>query len=130
MPIILIKTDSHHKINRKRIKKTIEGYLSKKRANGKIEVSVNIVGDRMMKILNTKYRTMEETTPVLTFPQYSQNREKPFVSSPDDVLRLGDIVISYPQAINIAQEENKLVDDVVDELIEHGMSQLFGNNHE
>ena len=39
-------------------------------------------------------------------------------------------VISYPVVIKEASVEEKLVDDKVDELIEHGMLHLLGINHE
>ena len=48
----------------------------------------------------------------------------------NDVLRLGDIVLSYPQVINDAVRDEMLVDDKVDELIEHGLMHLLGIHHE
>ena len=48
--------------------------------------------------------------------------------SPDNVLRLGDIVISYPQARKLAAAEEKLMDEKINELIEYGMEKLLGNN--
>ncbi|MBM3283437.1 rRNA maturation RNAse YbeY, partial [Candidatus Gottesmanbacteria bacterium] len=51
----------------------------------------------------------------------------PFIDPPDNILRLGDVVVSYPQVIEAAYQENKLVDDKIDELIIHGLSNLLGN---
>ncbi len=127
---VLIKSDSHHKVDRARIKKTVESFLSQRKVKGNIEVSISIVGDRMMKKLNKKYRGIDETTDVLSFSQIEQAGSQFFVPPPDDVLRLGDIVISYPQAIEEAIAENKMVDDKIDELITHGLKHLFGNHHE
>jgi len=42
---------------------------------------------------------------------------------------LGDIVVSYPQAVKEATEENKLVDDKIVELVLHGLEHLLGNHH-
>ncbi|OGG27032.1 rRNA maturation RNase YbeY [Candidatus Gottesmanbacteria bacterium RIFCSPLOWO2_01_FULL_39_12b] len=128
---ILIKTDSHYRVNRDRIRKIIENCILERKAKGKIEVSVSIIGDRMMRQLNYKYRNIDESTDVLSFPLSEEtDKTQPFLDSPDSVLRLGDIVISYPQAVEEAIEENKLVDDKIDELVRHAMTHLFGNHHQ
>lgn len=130
MTAVLIKTESHYTVDRKRVRKTVEKVLSEKGVSGKVEVSVNIVGDRMMRNLNKKYRNLDEVTDVLSFSLADEIKNKPFVDPPDKVLRLGDIVISYPQAREDASFENILVDDKIDELVEHGMLHLLGQHHE
>lgn len=127
---VFVKTESHYTIDRSRIRKTIAKILSSRGVKGHVEVSVSIVGDRLMKQLNLKYRELNETTDVLSFPFGSQDPHKPFIDPPDDVLRLGDVVISYPAAREDARQENKMVDDKIDELISHGMMHLLGNHHE
>lgn len=108
----------------------MEKILLEKGVKGKTEVSVNIIGDRMMRNLNKKYRNLDETTDVLSFPLAEEIEHKPFVDPPDKILRLGDVVISYPQAREDASDENTLVDDKIDELVEHGMLHLLGQHHE
>lgn len=130
MVTVLFKTESHYTVDRTRVKETIERILHDRGVTGKIEISVSIVGDRFMRQLNNKYRRLDETTTVLAFPMQEINKEVPFVDPPDNVLRLGDIVISYPQARERASEDNRMVDDEVDLLIEHGMGHLLGNNQE
>ena len=56
--------------------------------------------------------------------EFSKNST--FIDPPDDVLRLGDIIISYPQVIERARDEEMLVDDKIDELIVHGLKNLMG----
>jgi probable rRNA maturation factor len=53
----------------------------------------------------------------------------PFVDVPDGVLRLGDLVVSFPEAVREATEENKLVDDKIVELVLHGLDHLLGIHH-
>lgn len=127
---VLIKTESHYTVDRKRIRNTIEKVLKDKGVKGKVEVSVNIVGDRLMRELNSKYRNLDETTDVLSFPLSDEVADAPFADPPDDTLRLGDIIISYPQAREDAREENKMVDDKIDELVEHSMLHLLGQHHD
>lgn len=123
---ILIKTESHYRVNRRRIRNFIEKMLKERLVKTSTEISINVVGDRLMKSLNKKYRNLDQTTVVLAFPM-SEKKEGDhfFVSPPDGILRLGDIVISYPQARNLAADENMLMDDKIDELIEHGMNNLL-----
>lgn len=127
---VLIKSESHYTVDRDRIRNYIGKFLAGKGVNGKIEVSVSIIGDRLMKKLNEKYRNIPEPTDVLSFPLADEVKYKPFADPPDNVLRLGDIVISYPQAREDAIAENKLVDDKIDELVEHSMLHLLGQHHD
>jgi len=127
---IFIKSESRYPINRKKIREWVKKILKEKKIIDEVEIAVIVVGDRKMKGLNKKYRGIEEATPVLAFPleELKGGRKFPLpFSSPDDVLRLGDIVISYPQAVQLAIDEEKLVDEKMNELVEHGMGKLLGN---
>lgn len=126
---VLFQTETHFPVSRKKIRQAIIDVLG-----GKIkrdsEVSVSIIGDRRMKELNAKYRHIDATTDVLSFPlNDSSQYQGAFVESPDRVLRLGDIVVSFPQAVLEATEENKLVDDTIIELVLHGLNHLLGIHH-
>lgn len=123
---VLLFVESRYKANRKRIISTVSNLLREHNISGPVEVSVAIVGDRKMKALNKKYRGLEGTTNVLTF---SLSEGSPTVL-PTEVLKLGDVVISYPQVINEAAEEELLVDDKIDELVKHGVLHLLGIHHE
>ena len=127
---VLIKTDSHFQVERKRIRKLIEELLKKEGVKGKVEISIAIIGDRLMKKLNKKYRSLDETGDVLSFPISNLTTKNQFIDPPDGVLRLGDIVISYPQAVEDAKLLNRLVDVIIDELIIHGLQHLLGQHHE
>ena len=127
---VLFQTESHFPVDRKKVKEAIETALVGQ-VHRDAEVSVSIVGDRQMKALNSKYRNLDKTTDVLSFglndPTVKVTDQ--FVEAPDDVLRLGDIVVSYPQAVSEAREENKLVDDEIVFLVLHGLDHLLGKHH-
>jgi probable rRNA maturation factor len=131
MITILFQTETHYPVNRKKVRDAITAVLENN-IKHTAEVSVTIVGDRRMKELNSTYRKIDATTDVLSFPlnDPSSPRGQGFVSAPDRVLRLGDIIISYPQAVAAAAEENKLVDDVIVFLALHGLNHLLGIHHE
>ncbi len=138
MITVLIYKESRFPTDRLRLKTFVQKYLGA-RIKGKIEVSVSIVGDRKMRQLNTKYRKLGETTDVLSFPlsdpQVTSREDvrvgfSPARSAPDDVLRLGDVIVSYPQAVLAAAENNTLVDQKIEELVAHGLNHLLGIHHE
>lgn len=130
MITILFQTETHYPVNRKKVREAITEVLEKKISHT-AEVSVAIVGDRRMKELNRTYRGIDSTTDVLSFPLNDPvyTKGQGFVDAPDRILRLGDIVISYPQAVAEAAEENKLVDDVIVFLALHGLDHLLGIHH-
>ncbi len=125
-PKVLIYVESRYKVDRKRIKSAVRFVLEDQNVQTPVEVSVAIVGDRKMKALNKKYRNKEGTANILEFPL----NEGESTMLPSDIMRLGDIVISYPMVIKEASEQEMLVDDRVEELIQHGMLHLLGLHHE
>lgn len=78
-----------------------------------------------MQALNKKYRNIDKTTNVLSF---SINEGSPTIM-PTDKLRLGDVVLSYPQVIRDAARDDVLVDEKVEELVIHGTLHLLGVHH-
>lgn len=123
---ILIYVESRYKVNRKLIKSAVADVLQQQSVQSPLEVSIAIVGDRKMTALNKKYRNKEGTTNILSFPL----REGEQTNLPSDVMRLGDIVISYPMVIKESAEQDMMVDERVDELVRHGMLHLLGLHHE
>ena len=125
------QTESHFPVKTKIIKEAVKSYL-KKKVNRTAEVNVSIIGNRLMKNLNRKYRKIDSTTTVLSFSQIekSDNDNEVFVSSPDRILRLGDVVVSFPEAVRLARETNKMVDETVIELVFHGIDHLMGIHHD
>ncbi len=129
MVTILFQTESHFPVSRDAVKHAIT-YALEKKLTSDAEVSVNVVGDRRMRELNKTYRHIDTTTDVLSFPQNDPSQQmKPFVSPPDNVLYLGDIIVSYPQAVIEAAEESMMVDDKVVQLVLHGLDHLMGIHH-
>lgn len=121
-----IYVESRYKVNRKRIRELVSKILNSKDIAGKTEVSIAIVGDRKMRKLSKKYKNEDKTRNVLSFSL----TEGESALAPSDTLGLGDIVISYPQVIRDASKDEVLVDDKIDELVEHGLMHLLGINHE
>ncbi|NMB57126.1 rRNA maturation RNase YbeY [Candidatus Beckwithbacteria bacterium] len=130
---IIIKSSSRYPIRRKIIKKAIITMLAARQVEDDFEVEVNIIGDRKMRELKKIYLKIDETTDVLSFPlqdDYFINKKKDFIDNPDNLLRLGTIFISYPQARRQANLHKLLIDEEINQLTEHGMLHLLGFHHE
>lgn len=133
---IIVSSDPRYKVNKDAIRLTVLSVLQKHRILGKIELGINIVGDRKMHELNRIYRGIDSTTDILSFaledPNPTSLQHIPrigFVAAPDKILRLGDIVISYPEAVEDASMDGISVDDEIKNLLEHGMQHLLGIHH-
>jgi rRNA maturation RNase YbeY len=123
---VLIFVESRYKVNRKRIRSSIAELLNQNGVNSPVEVSVAIVGDRKMRELSKKYKGEDKTRNILSFSLSEGER----METPAGVIRLGDIVLSYPIVLLEASRDEMLVDDKVDQLVKHGMNHLLGNHHE
>ena len=129
MHTIQIFVESRYKVNRKKIKKAIAEVLIEYGIQTPVEVSVAVVGDRKMTYLNETYRQKKGTTNVLSFVT-SEGEKLPEIEMDEAKNRLGDIILSYPQVIRDAARDEMLVDDKVDELVQHSMLHLLGVHHE
>lgn len=133
---IIISADPRYNVNKLAIRSTVLTSLQRHRIKGKVEIGINIVGDRKMHQLNRQYRGIDSTTDILSFaledthPAHLQHIPRVgFVSSPDNWLRLGDIVISHPQMIEDASIDGISVEEEIRILVEHGLEYLLGVDH-
>lgn len=133
---IIVSSDPRYNINKLAIKTAVFQILQKHKISGKVELGVNIVGDRKMHELNRKYRGIDSTTDVLSFALEDSSQASlqhipriGFIASPDKWLRLGDIVISYPQVLEDASMDGISVDEEIRTLVNHGVNHLLGIHH-
>lgn len=133
---VIINSDNRYKVSKAVIQGAVVSALSAHGIKGNVEVEVSIVGDRKMHELNRTYRGIDAPTDILTFafedptPQNLQHiRSMGFVSYPDNVLRLGSILISHPQAIEDAAMDGKSLDEEIAFLVDHGCKHLLGIHH-
>lgn len=133
---VIVSSDPRYNVNKLALKTAVLQILQKHHIGGKIELGINIVGGRKIHELNRKFRGIDSTTDILSFaledssPASLQHIPRfGFVAAPDSWLRLGDIVISYPQALEDAALDGISVDDEVRSLVEHGVNHLLGMHH-
>lgn len=85
------------------------------------EVSLSIVDDREMHELNLRYRNVDRTTDVLSFPLEEERPKEPCL--------LGDIVVSAPRARQQAGEYGHSLLREMSFLVVHGTLHLLGYDH-
>ena len=100
------------------------------------ELGLVIVGQERVQQLNLSYLGRDEPTDVLAFQMLpgpstaKENKSSPFVLPPDGVPHLGEVIISYPQAVIQAAERQHPVRKEIAILIIHGILHLLGYDHD
>ena len=101
------------------------------------ELGLVIVSQDRMQRLNRDYTGRDEPTDVLAFSMFGATAEAesedgfpPFVTPPDGVLHLGEVVVSYAQAVEQAAQHQHSVKKEIALLVIHGVLHLLGYDHE
>jgi probable rRNA maturation factor len=88
----------------------------------KSELSLVVGDDALLQSLNLKYRNVDSTTDVLSFPSGE-------IDPDTQAFYLGDIVISLPRAQEQASTEGHPLVDEMQLLVVHGTLHLLGYDH-
>lgn len=110
----------------------------------KTEISLALVGSGRMRKLNKMYRGKNRVTDVLSFGEKSvlpylkkafprlkkEQAEEKFILPPDNVKRLGEIIICLPQAKKQAKKQGNSLEKELIILTVHGLLHLLGYEHE
>lgn len=98
-----------------------------------VEIGLSITDDDTVRNLNRDYRGVDESTDVLSFAltegDYG-NDDPVFVMPPDGLHHLGEVVISYPRAVQQAVEHRRHSEDELAWLVVHGVLHLLGYDHD
>lgn len=130
---INVYNPKQYPIDKDKIKAIVNSTLDGQKIWQEILLSILFVDDRKMAFLHFKYLKKKGTTDGLSFPideLKSKKRKKIEFKNPDNITRLGDIVVCYPQAKRQAKEYGIIVSEEVDRLVEHGLLHLLGIHHE
>lgn len=97
-----------------------------------IELGLVVASQETVHELNRRYRQRDEPTDVLAFATMEEAGadSPPFVTPPDGIRHLGEVIVSYQQAILQAQEQQHPVKREMAILIIHGVLHLLGYDHE
>ncbi len=85
-----------------------------------IHLSIAIVDDKHIRVLNRRYRKKDKPTDVLSFA---------YVETQDFASLQGEIIISYDTALRQAKEYHHSVAEEMKLLLAHGILHIAGYNH-
>ena len=95
------------------------------------EVSLVVTDSETVQRLNRDYRGIDEPTDVLAFYMLPQKgADFSFALPPDGVTRLGEVLVSYPQALAQAKQQGHSLERELALLVIHGILHLLGYDHE
>ena len=115
----------------RRLKRSVVRMLDMLAVGNRLEVSVALVDEEIIRELNRRYLNNDEPTDVLAFPLMSPDElarlNKRAIVSPEP---LGDIVICIPIAERQAAERNQKHYEEIELLAAHGLLHLLGYEDE
>lgn len=113
--MINVVSSSRYKIGKKKLKESVLKLLLQHGLSDNYTINLAFVGKNKMRAVSNKYKQENVALPVLTFSYDDHESEGRF---------LGEILICYPQAVLMAAERSKRVDDVILNLVDHGIKNL------
>ncbi len=108
------------------VKKAIFEVLKEMKFKKKYYLSVFLTNDNEIKKINKKYRKINKSTNVLSFPQ---NDER-YLTKKTSKIILGDIVISIEKVTTEAKLQGIQFSDHLTHMVIHSLLHLLGFNHE
>jgi len=130
---IIIEDDYKKKISRRLLRWVAEQVLNAEKTGNNTELGVLITTQEKVHELNRTYRKIDRPTDVLSFymiPESAGGKSEIFINPPDNLRHLGEVIISYPQAVIQAKENSHPADQEITVLLVHGILHLLGYDHE
>jgi probable rRNA maturation factor len=113
------------------VRKIVRQVLKAEQVASPYEVSLVFTNADRVKQLNRDYRGVNEPTDVLAFQMLPERQsDSSFALPPDGVTRLGEVIVSYPQALAQAKERRHSLERELALLVIHGILHLLGYDHE
>ena len=117
------------------LRRVVKQVLTTEEADADTELSLVITNQEKIRQLNRDYRDKDAPTDVLSFTMLrgasadGENTMIPFITPPDGQSHLGEVIISYLQAVIQAEEQEHSVEKEITRLIIHGVLHLLGYDH-
>lgn len=132
---VLINEGFEERLEESWLQSIVEDILVAEGTGSDVELSLVIASQERVQQLNRSYRGKDEPTDVLAFSMLPSEETPgadfpPFIVPPDGVLHLGEVIISYPQAVIQAEEHRHPIEREVTILTIHGVLHLLGYEHD
>lgn len=109
------------------LEKVVNKSLEVENIDNNIEISISFVDNNEIRHLNKNFRGKDAETDVLSFPQYDKQE---LFRDQNNIVVLGDIVISLEKAKEQAGEYGHSFEREVAFLTAHSMFHLLGYDHD
>ncbi|MEN6523475.1 MAG: rRNA maturation RNase YbeY [Anaerolineaceae bacterium] len=119
---VFIHPDNSSLVSQEWVEKLADLTIKQLYGDEKVELSIALEQDDVVKDLNFKYRSVDATTDVLSFEDNYPNPET-------GLIHVGDIIISVPQAQKQAITAGHSLNQELALLIVHGVLHLDGYDH-
>lgn len=125
---VLVSGDKTFAVNINYAGKVIRESLARLKCPDNAEISVSFVDRAKMSKITRRYLKDKKTHEIISFPLTVDDPSCRF-PVPDNVVRLGEIVISYPEAVKLARLHRRPISQEINFLLDHGCRHLMGHHH-
>jgi probable rRNA maturation factor len=127
---ISVKEEFQGVVDEDWVRKIVQTALKAEGVAPPYEVSLVFTDSETVKQLNRDYRGVDEPTDVLAFCMLSRKEvDSSFALPPNGVTRLGEVIISYTQAVKQSKEQGHSTENELALLVIHGILHLLGYDH-
>ena len=112
-----------------KILETVKTSLKVEDVKCDINLSLVITDNKNIQEINKTQRNIDSPTDVLSFPGYEKEEWEKAKSKKDEIMYIGDIVVSKEKIIEQSEEYNTGFEREFCYLIAHGMLHLMGYDH-
>lgn len=132
--VIYFSADKEYSENcyllKKTVREAVRATLYHEKFDFDTEVSVSFRTNASIRKLNAQYREKDAPTDVLSFPMYTREEIEGLIPEEEDVLTIGDIVLSVERAEAQAKELGHGLLREIAFLTVHSVLHLLGYDHE
>lgn len=123
--MVKIISDPRYKLNKKKIKSETSNYLNQIGFADDYGLNLIFIGTRKMLQISTNYKKEKRALPVLSFSYLERKNNSTIVNPENSEEKLiGEIFLCYPQIILLAAERQKRVEDMIVDLVKHGIETI------
>ena len=120
--MVNVAADPRHKIAKKRLRAFAGKLMADYGYGENYTLNIVFVGSRKMRDIAKKYKSSSKLHPVLSFSYLNKHGQ---IDETSENKLIGEIFICYPQAVLLAAERQKRVDNMLEELIEHAVKTII-----
>jgi len=120
-------------VKKRWLRRVVAGCFHTQSSGAEVELGLLITDDETVRELNRKYRGIDKPTDVISFAlteEKTQGDSFSFVTPPDGLRHLGEVIVSYPQAVRQAEEQHHGIEEEIALLVVHGTLHLLGYEHD